>query len=153
MRYASQTTVSSDRSRAEIEALLQRYGADQFCYGWTNGSAVIGFRMCSRCVRFTLPMPDKTDERFTRTPGGRRTRSGSDALRAWEQEGRQRWRALKIVILAKLEAVEAGISTFEREFLSAILLPDGQTVGQWMAPALETVYKTGRILDLPELPA
>ena len=31
--YAQQTQVSTDKSRAEIERTLQRYGADQFMYG------------------------------------------------------------------------------------------------------------------------
>lgn len=33
-RYAENTSVSSDRSRAEIEQILARYGAEQFMYGW-----------------------------------------------------------------------------------------------------------------------
>jgi hypothetical protein len=32
-RYASNTDVPSDRSRAEIERTLVRYGADEFMYG------------------------------------------------------------------------------------------------------------------------
>ena len=33
-RYATDTRVSVERSKAEIEAILARYGADQFMYGW-----------------------------------------------------------------------------------------------------------------------
>ena len=33
-RYAAQTEVSSDRSRAEIERTLRKYGATAFAYGW-----------------------------------------------------------------------------------------------------------------------
>jgi hypothetical protein len=33
-RYAAETTVASDRSRAEIERILERYGASSFMYGW-----------------------------------------------------------------------------------------------------------------------
>jgi len=33
-RYAEGTSVPADRSRAEIERTLTRYGADQFAYGW-----------------------------------------------------------------------------------------------------------------------
>ena len=59
---------------------------------------------------------------------------------------------------AKLEAVDAGISTFEDEFLSATLLPDGHTVGEWAQPQLEHAYSTGlmpgrMLLALPEGPA
>ena len=43
-RYATDTRVSVERSKAEIEAILARYGADQFMYGWEASRAVIGFR-------------------------------------------------------------------------------------------------------------
>jgi hypothetical protein len=34
MKYANQTTVTEARSRAEIENLLTKYGADQYLSGW-----------------------------------------------------------------------------------------------------------------------
>ena len=52
-----------------------------------------------------------------------------------EEACRQRCRALLLIIRAKLEAVESGITTLEIEFLANILLPDGGTVGQWLSPA------------------
>jgi hypothetical protein len=56
----------------------------------------------------------------------------------------QRWRALALVIKAKLEAVAAGITTVEQEFLAHIVLPDGHTtVGTWMAPQLAAAYDAG----------
>lgn len=66
------------------------------------------------------------------TPTGRRTRSDDAAEKAWEQATRQRWRALHLVVKAKLEAVESGITVFDDEFLAHIVLPDGGTVGRWM---------------------
>lgn len=54
-RYAAQTSVSSDKSRAEIERLLLRYGADQFMYGLLPEAAMIAFRARGRHVRFLLP--------------------------------------------------------------------------------------------------
>ena len=33
-RYAEQTSVAAERSRAEIEGTLTRYGATAFMYGW-----------------------------------------------------------------------------------------------------------------------
>jgi hypothetical protein len=52
-------------------------------------------------------------------------------------------KALSLVVKAKLEAVEAGISTVEREFLADVLLADGSTVGAWAAPQLALVYERG----------
>ena len=43
--YAKDTTVSSERSRGEIEHLLQKYGAEKFGYMWEGTSAVIVFEM------------------------------------------------------------------------------------------------------------
>jgi hypothetical protein len=61
----------------------------------------------------------------------------------WEQACRQRWRALNLVVKAKLEAVESGIATFEDEFLAYTMLPGGATVGQWLTPQLDEVYRRG----------
>ena len=82
------------------------------------------------------------------TPGGRRRRNADKALDCWEQAVRQRWRALHLVIQAKLEAVETGISTFDEEFLAWITLPDDTTVGQRLLPQVARAYETG---DMPPL--
>lgn len=140
--YAADTSVSQEKSRAEIERIIGRYGADYFTYGWSQEKAMVGFVMNGRQVRFILPMPDRDDRKFTVTPTGRR-RSPSAAEEAWEQAGRQRWRALALVIKAKLEAVESGIVTFDEEFGMHFLLPNGQTVGDWVAPQIEAAYETG----------
>lgn len=142
-RYAENTSVSSERSRGEIEATLRRYGASQFMYGWDAASAVIVFTADGRRVKFVLPMPDQNAPEFTLTPGKRLARSAEQALAAWEQSCRQRWRALALVIKAKLEAVEAGITVFDDEFLAHMMLPNGSTVGDWARPQLAAVYESG----------
>lgn len=138
-RYAAETSVPADKTRNEIEKTLQRYGADQFMYGWEEERAVIAFRMEARQVRFVLPMPAKTDRAFTHTPTGI-GRSADAIHRAWEQGTRQRWRALLLVVKAKLEAIEAGISGFEDEFLAWLVLPDGSTMGEWAQPQIARAY-------------
>lgn len=144
--YASQTTVSSEKSRAEIERTLARYGASSFMYGWDQNHALIAFEMNGRRLKFVLPMPDRDD--FMRTPSKRQLRSPAAAKKAYEQAVRQRWRALALVIKAKLEAVEAEISEFEEEFLAHIVLPDGRTVGDFMVPQIAAVYESGRMPPL-----
>lgn len=152
-RFAADTTVGADRSKAEIERLLERYGADRFMSGWGKGQAFLGFRCRDRMVKFVLPLPDPEDDEFRLTPTGRRRRGGheSQARKAYEQEVRRRWRALALVIKAKLEAVETGITTFESEFLAHIVMPDGRTVGEHVGPAIESAYASGRVVPL--LPA
>lgn len=147
-RYAEKTSVGSDRFKAEIERILTRYGAESFMYGWQGATAILAFKMRGRQVKFLLPLPDRSSKEFTRTPtrGTKRTDSAAEA--AYEQAVRQRWRALALVIKAKLEAVESGITMFEDEFLAHIVLPNGLTVGDFMCPQIEQAYKTGRMPEM-----
>jgi hypothetical protein len=140
-RYAENTSVSVESSRGEIERTLQRYGAASFAYGWDQERAVIEFHHQDRKIRFVLPLPDRSAREFTHTPGRHNRRSEADAYKAWEQACRQRWRALALAIKAKLEAVEAGITTFEDEFMAHIVLPDGSTFGRWARPQIAKVYE------------
>ena len=139
--YASDTTVSSEKSRNEIERTLTRFGADQFMYGWDREVAVIQFCIFDRHIRFDLPLPAKDD--FALTPIAQQQRSPAATEKAWEQGTRSRWRALSLVIKAKLVAVDSGIVEFEEEFLAHIVLPDGQTVGDFMLPQIATAYESG----------
>jgi hypothetical protein len=151
-QFAATTTVSASASREEIERTLTRYGADQFLYGWQDDAAMVGFRMDGRQVRFVLTMPSKGERRFTHHSRGARTPEA--AAKEYEQAIRQRWRALALVIKAKLEAVESGISVFEDEFLANIVLPSGATAGDWMRPQIAEAYRIGSMPALlPMLPA
>ena len=101
---------------------------------------------------FILPLPDRQAREFTHHSKG--VRDESAQARLYEQAVRQRWRALALVIKAKLEAVEAGISEFEDEFLAHVMLPGGQTVGEWMRPQVAEAYLTRQMPPmLPMLPA
>ena len=145
-RYASATTVPAERSRMEIERLLAKYGADQFAAGWDLENATLAFRARGRMVKFVLALPKKDDRQFTVTGARGLLRSSDTAFHAWDQEVRRRWRALLLVIKAKLEAVDSGISDFESEFLANIQLQDGSLFGGWAKIALAAVYDTGRSL-------
>lgn len=149
MKYAQQTSVTVERSKAEIERMLSKYGASAFISGWTKDGASIMFEMHNRRIRFDLPLPNKDDPKFRFTPAKRRKLSNDAAERVWEQACRQRWRALALVIKAKLEAVESKISEFEDEFLSHIVLPGGQTMGTWAKPQIAIAYEKG--LNMPPL--
>lgn len=150
-RYAADTSVSSETSRSEIERTLRRYNADQFIYGWDRDAAIVGFRADGRQVRFKLALPDRSDREFTHTPSRGTARHPTDVEKVWEQAVRQRWRALALMVKAKLEAVEAGITDFESEFMGHIVLPNGTTVSEWMSPQIARAYETGQMP--PMLPA
>jgi hypothetical protein len=133
MRYAASTSVSPERTKADIEDVLRRYGAQQFAYAWEGPRAVAGFGLNGRAIRFTVHTPDSAITE--RTPKGRQRRPKvADAHN--EQAVRQKWRALLLIIKAKLEAVDSGIVTLEEEFLSHIVMKGGKTVGEWAIPKL-----------------
>ena len=141
--YAANTSVTADASLAEIKKILGRYGADAFGYSEDGRRVAVAFRLEGRHFRLTLTLPDPFDRDFTHHAQGER--SATARANRWEQACRQRWRALALVIKAKLEAVEAGISTIEEEFLAAMVLPDRQTVAEWMAPQIEEAYRLGHM--------
>ena len=96
-RYAANTTVSVEKSVAEIKRTLDRYGADQFAYGEDSAlsKASVQFSSHNRHIRFILQLPHRDSEEFTLTPTGK-DRSYDAALKSWEQSCRQRWRAFAL---------------------------------------------------------
>lgn len=141
-RYATNTSVSVERSKGEIEKLLQRYGARCFASGWDESRAVIQFEAANgKRIKFVLPLPPQ--DNFALTPTGRTRRNPRDIARVWEQNCRARWRALALIIKAKLEAVESGVALFESEFGMYVVLPGGLTVGEMIIPQIDETYRTG----------
>lgn len=139
--YAANTEVSSDKSRAEIERILTRWGADEYAYMMSKDRAQVAFTYNRLRVRFVLPLPDRNSPDFTHHSRGKRTPSAAEG--AYEQAVRQRWRALALVVKAKLEAVESGISTFEQEFYAHLVLPNGQTVFEATSEQAGIMMATG----------
>lgn len=166
-RYAQRTSVPLDRSRVEVERTLVRYGATGFAYSWerreqatppaahgsycpgrdgkpcthgcpktiTREVVIIAFLMqaagATRRVQLEVPMPHEREV-------GTKARA--------EAATRQRWRALVLVLKAKLEAVASGISTLEAEFLANVVMNDGRTIGAAILPRLTEACDTGRLL-------
>jgi hypothetical protein len=151
-QYALNTSISSAKSRIDIEDVLRKYGAEEFGYISSATKEAVMFRISGRTIRIFLPLPDRKDKRFWSTPGGRRRHDETQAFACWEQACRSSWRSLLLVIKAKLEAVSAGITTIEQEFLAHIVLPDGSTFGQWAHPQLETMASSGKMPPLLEAP-
>lgn len=134
MTYAARTDVPVERSRAEIEATLKRYGAKSFAYFSEKGRAIVIFEALDRRIRFDLPIPEGESNK--------------------DQQGqRSKWRALLLCIKAKLESVESKIETFEEAFLAHVVMPDGITVGQHTRPLIEQSYRSGSIQPLLPAPA
>lgn len=153
MRYAAQTSVPVAKSKHEIEMTVGRYGATRFASMSEDGAAAVAFECEGRRVLFKLVLPKiGAFETFAMNVGHghtkERRRSPDDARRAWEQACRQRWRALALVVKAKLEAVASGVETFEEAFMPHIVLPNGRTVGEWMVPQIDKAYVSGKMPPL-----
>lgn len=154
-KYASSTTVSVERSRAEIETVLAKYGADRFGYATEPGQAMIAFHIKDMTgvhlmIRMTLPLPAKREKEFTHRSVYQKMVENPPEMvnKLWEQACRSSWRSLCLVIKAKLEACAVGISTIEREFLADVVTADGRTIGEHMAPQIAQI---GSGASLPKL--
>ena len=132
-RYANGTSVPIDRSKAEIERTLTRYGAEKFAYMSEQDRAQIAFQFKGRAIRMKLDLPRPND--FAKTEKGR-PRPPAAQVSECDKAIRQKWRALLLVIKAKLEAIEAGVSTFETEWLPWVVLPNGRTVAEHIGPQI-----------------
>lgn len=116
MAYAETTKVPVTQTKGDIEKLVEKYKSTSFGIMTTKEHAHVMFRIGEREVLFRVPMPEDP------------------------QKSRARWRALLLVIKAKLESVDTGIETFEDAFLANIVMPDGRTVADHVRPAIESHY-------------
>lgn len=145
--YAKGTTVAPSKSLDEIKATLIRFGADRqtFTYAEQGNQIGIQFTVRTRVVRMTMLLPDR--ETFAKDRYGRR-RVETAIERDWQQACREYWRTLAVGVKAKLSMIEKGLSTFEREFLADLLLPDGRTVGESIVPELDEAMRGGPVPSL-----
>lgn len=140
MSYASNTSVPIDRSQGEIKKTLTKYGATAFAFAENIDKAMVQFEMSGKRIKFLLPLPvymkakDKKNYLLSQ--------------KQIDQNIRSKWRALLLAIKAKLECVEAGITTLEQEFMAHILLPNGQTVGDAVLPEIENSYNNKQMPPL-----
>lgn len=149
-RYAKGTSVPAAKTELEIKELLRTKGATRLGIAEEPGRAVVMFELADRRVQFTMPLPARDEQRFTRDRF-HRPRPASAAQASWEQACREKWRALLMTIKAKFVSVEDRVETFEEAFLAHIATPGGGTFGQQALPALAEAYRTGKLPPL--LPA
>ena len=139
-RYAEGTKVGVEASEAEIKRALARFGATSIISGDDGDRTFVLFRARDRFVKFVIPKPALDD--FRQTPTGR-SRDTAGAADMQRQELRRRWRALALLVKAKLTAIEEGIVTFEDEFLADTVMENGQRFSEVAQPALAEAYRIG----------
>lgn len=142
-RYASGTTVPVNRSRDELERLLDKVGADSVATMRDGTAAAVAFRLTGRNYVLRLPFP--TDEELVKDSAGRKRGAAAQAT-ARDQTIRERWRALVLLCKAKIVAIDAGVTTPEAEFLAHAMLPTGQTLGEHLAENPEQLMTSGRLM-------
>lgn len=126
--YAVDTKCSVTKTRRDIEDLLERYGASSFMGGWEDSRYGIMFKFGVH--QFVFYLHTNSNERANRS----------------------RWRALYLVVKAKLVAVDSGIATFEEEFLSWVMTKNRTPLGNAILPMLEGIAAHGVPALLPEPP-
>jgi hypothetical protein len=127
MPYAERTHVAAEKTRAEIEQLVKRYGAKGFGAGWHEGMARVEFLCRDRHIRLSVQVSAK------------------------EQENRAKWRLLLLLVKAKLAAVDAKVVTFEQAFVGDIVMPEtGKTVWESVRGPLQLAYEKNKGVNLLE---
>jgi hypothetical protein len=106
--FASNTRVPIERSRAEIERVIIKYGATRLATVYEGDRAMMAFEFGGHRVRFILPSPDRSI--FSRQD-------------SYDKEHRRLWRAFALVIKAQLEAVVSNVFSFEDVFLAYLVEP------------------------------
>jgi hypothetical protein len=79
-RYAENTEVSVEKTRAENERLFVRYGANRFASAVFEEGAAIAFQYKDKQIRFTLPLPNRADKCFWFTPDRNSKRTAEQAM-------------------------------------------------------------------------
>jgi hypothetical protein len=148
--YAQGTVVSVEKSKAEVDSLLAKHGAGQrgIMTDEQMGVALVMFVLAGRKYKLEVPLPQvaMVEKRCAQARGwwtwGVERRAGY-VRSQYEQSCRERWRGVVLLIKAKLEIVRLGASTFEREFLADLVLPNGETAERAVGAYMERLLKDG----------
>jgi hypothetical protein len=124
----------------EIEHMLTGCGASDFRVASEHGKAAVAFSSGEHRFRLVLPNAAASDLPHAGVHDPLQPHSRGQESKAALDAARHSWRELSLLIRAKLEAVSAGIVTFDEEFLAYMLMPGGGTVFQAASPAIASSY-------------
>lgn len=143
--FAKHTDVPVERSKIELERLIGAMGAtDYMPYTGEQGEKIF-FKV--RGILIRMEIPSINPDRFAKTPTGRE-RTLSQIQKLVQEERKRLWRALILMVKGKWEAIQEGITTIENEFLPHMMLPNKQTVQEFLGPQLDSLLKTGKMLPM-----
>lgn len=131
-KYALNTAVAPEKTQREIAELLHKYKVDDYELLIGMNRTGIAFKLQNRALRFILPMPKPKEM----TEG------------QYAQQVRSAWRGLLLTLHGKLESIDRGIENFDEAFMGQIVMPQNETVHEWLSPQLDTIFKTGKLPPL-----
>lgn len=126
-RYAEGTKVSVESSRGELTGILAKHGVQRM--GWMGGPEGDELMFELGGGQFRLRIDRPTAETLRRDHAGEYAYPGNiDWQAKADQEWRRRWRANVLLLKAKLEFIDGGDTTLDRELLPYRVLADGRTL-------------------------
>jgi hypothetical protein len=135
-RYAYGTKVSATDSRGEITGILAKHGVSTMAWGTKPTGDFLQFEIGGKLYKFSIDRPSMDDARESFLSAGKTDwgwRHQADQEVALDAEWRRRWRAIVLLIKAKMEFADGGETTVEREFMPYLMLANGQTMADWVA--------------------
>ncbi len=127
-RYAEGTAVPVQSSRGEISGILASHECQRMAWGTEPKGDTLQFELGGKLFRFAITKPTVDDLKRIYREDGRDWSRVYDQDAKVQAEWRRRWRAHVLLIKAKLEFIDGGDTTLEREFLPYAVLKDGRTV-------------------------
>lgn len=147
MNYAKGTTVSAERSLAEIKKLVAKHGGTAWKYGEDDEKIIISFELKTIKIRLEQSMPQTAAKEFAYDERSHR-RTPLQSRAAYDAEVRRRWRVLLLRLKVRLEMIAEGVETVEQAFTAYLVGPDNTTVEQSLLPILRAT----RALPAPKEP-
>jgi len=135
-KYAEGTTVSVDRSIAELKRTCEKYGATNFGFLQGDASTAVFFKYEGRLYRLDLHFQSSAKAC---------NQAEEKKLKA---EERRKWRVLILTIKAMFESIENDVLAAPILLQPFTVLPDNTVLGERISATIEQAYLTGNMPTL-----
>ncbi len=135
-KYAEGTTVSVERSIAELKRICEKYGATNFGFLQGDASTAVFFKYEGRLYRLDLHFQSSVKAR---------NQAEEKKIKA---EERRKWRVLILTIKAMFESIENDVLAAPLLLQPFTVLPDNTVLGERISATIEQAYLTGNMPNL-----
>lgn len=101
---------------SDLEKLLLEHDVTVFGYERLDDLAVVRFVLNEKRLRLVVTMPDWNADKYRLTPNRGSIRSITERRRLYWADVAKTWKAMHNLVAAKLDGIEAGITSFDDEF-------------------------------------